>query len=252
MARFPCSRPGGVPGLYFKTVKQMKTADGISRGQAHEAMNQVEHTMKLMGVPDIQEAMSEAIKEQVFRKAIKSHLKLRGFRMKDSRFAEPYRIFQLQVPTDYDHSTQLTRFNEELQKKRSSYVSPEMTEEKFGRTTHPLRRGRKYEVSIRRIIHSSVTGEDILEFMDDHNFLGVGAKGLSLAYQLRPEDFPEECEIVTFDAKPALFTDEKKTVWVPCIATRLRREKGTAFIPEPFDNVTKENRAFLICFSWVE
>jgi len=128
--------------------------------------------------------------------------------------------FNLMVPDNYDHSTQLASFKK---KNREDFLfySDVITDEKFANATQRLIPGKTYKVKIFRTTHW-VYSEECLEFLKSQNAILVGAQGISLVWDLRKDNL---CfgRTISFDQKKALPTDQFDFHRVPFIT---RRENG--------------------------
>ena len=113
--------------------------------------------------------------------------------------------FQITIPEDYVHETQLAAFAKENREKFYSYDYG-ITDANYARVTNKLTPGKTYETKIFKIT-KRVTSEDSLVFLKPQKAILVGAQGISVAWQQAKERFPKGKWIVSFDEKEALWRD---------------------------------------------
>ena len=136
----------------------------------------------------------------------------------DIRF-ELLTLFELTVPKGYDHNTQLATFLKFAYKEsgRFDFCSGNITDTNYFKTTHKLIPGKTYFVKIFGI-KNSVTSDDCMAFLKSQRAIFVGAQGISLARQLKKEQFLTTKRTVSFDKKKALWTDDKGYHRMPVMA----------------------------------
>lgn len=120
----------------------------------------------------------------------------------DDRF-ELLSAFKLTVPKDYDHDKQLATFKGKADIQR---CNNNITDANFVKVTNKLVPGKTYLVKIFEI-KTIVISEECLAFLDSQRWIPVGAQGVSLAQQLKKEQFPVLKWTVSFDEKGALWID---------------------------------------------
>lgn len=132
---------------------------------------------------------------------------LRKYSLTNGYFGEPVTVFDLTVPVDYDHDTQIDRFGERVRKKKTTYCyNQSLTSGNFSKATNKLVPGKTYQVRIIPILRQ-VASKDCLAFLRKKNAILVGGQGLALAYDLGKDHFPINEWTVSFDEKEALHTD---------------------------------------------
>lgn len=133
----------------------------------------------------------------------------------DKRFGPAIKEFKLMVPADYNHEKQIDQFCEKTKKlKTTYYFNNDLTSENFSKATNKLEPGKTYKVKIFPIL-SRVTSEDCLKFLRKQNARLVGGQGLTLAQELKPNEFPVGKYTVSFDEKDAFWEDSSGYRRVP-------------------------------------
>lgn len=132
---------------------------------------------------------------------------LQKLSMQDKRFGPAIREFELTVPSDYNHESQIDQFAKKVKKlKTTYYYNDELTSKNFARATTKLEPGKTYKVKIFPIL-SGVTSEDCMNFLQKQKAMLVGGQGLTLAQDLKATEFPESKYTVSFDEKNTLWKD---------------------------------------------
>src|SRR3989344_7322656 len=93
--------------------------------------------------------------------------------------------FQITIPEDYDHATQLASFSKENREKFYSYNNS-ITDVNYAGVTNKLTPGKTYEVKIFGITQR-VPSEDCLAFLKTQTAVLVGAQGISVVWQQAKE-----------------------------------------------------------------
>lgn len=124
--------------------------------------------------------------------------------VKDDRFVL-INTFNLEVPADYNHDTQLASSKRE-NGREFAYYNEDITDWNFSSATTILRPGREFKVKIFQI-KATVSSEDCLEFLRTQKAVLVGAQGLALTRDKRGEELPQDRWTVSFDEKNYLFKD---------------------------------------------
>lgn len=119
--------------------------------------------------------------------------------------------FEITVPKDYDHNTQLATFASYAKKERFYYYNEAITDKNFAKATQKLVPGKTYSVKIFGI-KQRVSSEDCLMFLATQKAILVGAQGVSLVRQLKKDKFPVSRYTVSFDEKDALFVGGRHRV----------------------------------------
>lgn len=123
----------------------------------------------------------------------------------DERFGPAIREFELTVPADYDHDTQIDTFAKKAEKQGTAYFfDTRLTSKNFAKATNKLEPGKTYKVKIFPVLEM-VTNEDCISFYRKQHAILVGAQGLTLAKDLRAGEFPVDRGTVSSDEKDALW-----------------------------------------------
>ena len=131
----------------------------------------------------------------------------------DSRFT-PLNAFQITVPGNYNHPTQLASFARENREKFYFY-NDKITDENFKKATNKLI-GKTYEAKIFGIT-KRVSSEDCLAFLKTQKAILIGAQGISVVWQQAREQFPKGKWVASFDEKDALWRDAGGFHGVPSV-----------------------------------
>lgn len=133
--------------------------------------------------------------------------------------------FELTVPKKYDHGTQLATFAKFAKEKSEKfyYYNDDITDVNYSKATQKLVPGKTYGVKI-FWVKTRVTSEDCLAFLASQRAILVGAQGVSMARQLKKDQFPVGKWTVSFDEKDALWTDADGNHRVPYV---LRHSDGS-------------------------
>lgn len=114
--------------------------------------------------------------------------------------------YEITVPEDYDHNTQLESFRKEYLRV-FDVCEKQISDKNLAKVTDKLGPGKKYKVEIFRTI-SAVYPEDELAFLKKKKALLVGAQGLSLFWQLKKNELSvllrPGMEIISVDERDAL------------------------------------------------
>jgi len=120
-------------------------------------------------------------------------------------FGPAIKEFEITVPADYDHDTQIDTFAKKAKKLSTTYYyNDEITSANFSKATNRLTPGKAYRVKIFPIL-SRASSEDCLSFLWNQNALFVGAQGMTLVADLKGDELPAGKYTVSFD--------EKETLW---------------------------------------
>jgi len=136
----------------------------------------------------------------------------------DKRFGPPVAEFQLQVPADYNHDDQIGRFAKKAKGLPTTYYfNNDLTDEHFPNQTAKLIQGKAYKVKIFPIL-SRVLSEDCLKFLREQKAILVGAQGMTLVTELKPDKLPVGKYTVSFDKKETLWKDSEGYPRVPRVS----------------------------------
>jgi len=114
-------------------------------------------------------------------------------------------IFRFTVPSDYDHSIQLTNFSNKNRKKFYFY-NDAITDKNFAKATNQLIPGHTYEAKVFGIKSGKVVSSpDCLAFLKAQKAILVGAQGISVVWQQAKDNFPKGKRMVSFDEKDVLW-----------------------------------------------
>lgn len=131
--------------------------------------------------------------------------------------------FDLVVPSDYCHERALHFFQERNREEFGSYDSC-LSDENFSGVSYHLIPGNAYRARIYSIA-SKVTSEMCLEFLLGEGSFLAGAQGLSVAWLLKKEKFPNGKWVASFDKKEALWKDRERDHRVPMMQ---RNDRGVS------------------------
>jgi hypothetical protein len=170
---------------------------------------------------------------------------LRRLAISDKRFGPAVREFKLTVPGDYDDPTQIDQFGKKARAlKTTHYYNNALTSQNFANATNKLQPGKTYTVKIFPIL-SQVSSEDSLAFLRKQKAILVGGQGLTLAQELKGEEFPKGKWTVSFDEKEALWKDSDGHHGVPFVFART--DGDFLFVLGSFENDWYEDLC-LLCF----
>jgi len=114
--------------------------------------------------------------------------------------------FELTVPENYIHDRQLALFSKN-HKKEFYYYNDDVTDDHFSGVTDELKPGENCEVKIFQSTRSFSSEEGLAFLKMQPGIRLVGAQGLSLARQLKKEEFPVGKWTISLDNKDALWKD---------------------------------------------
>ena len=130
-------------------------------------------------------------------------------------FGAPLIDFELTVPTDYNHDTQIDTFAAKTKKLLTThYFNKNLTSSNFAKATNKLEPGKKYRVRIFPIL-STVSSVDCVIFLKKQGAILVGGQGVTLLQDQKADEFPVGKWTVSFDEKDALWTDSDGRHGVP-------------------------------------
>lgn len=125
----------------------------------------------------------------------------------DERFGPAIVEFELTVPTDYNHDTQIDTSGAKARKEKTTYYyNDDLTSKNFANATNKLVPGKTYKVKIFPILQT-VTSEGCMTFLRKQNAVLVGGQGATLVYDLAKDQLPKGKWTVSFDEKDALWED---------------------------------------------
>ncbi len=111
-------------------------------------------------------------------------------------FGSPISEFEVLVPENYNHFTQLDSF---VHRHHHEWeIKWWISDKNFAGASNKLVPGRSYKVRIFPIL-SKVTPSDCLEFLKKEKAILVNAQGLTLAWSLHKEKFPKDKWILSWD-----------------------------------------------------
>lgn len=117
-------------------------------------------------------------------------------------------IFEIQVPVDYNHNTQLGDFFFSARGKAGKFrqYEDELTDKNFSKVTHQLVPGKTYVVKI-FAIKEDVGSNECLTVLSSQKAALVGAQGLVLLWKNYRNKLPDDKNILSFDVKQGLWRD---------------------------------------------
>lgn len=124
--------------------------------------------------------------------------------VEDKRF-ELLNTIKLAVPGNYDHNHQLALFKEKNIDNFGGYNGC-ITDDHFSKVSHHLVPGETCLIKIFGLNQKLKTNE-CMAFLRSQNVLFVGAQGLSLLRELRPEIFPRVKWMVSLDEYVSLWNE---------------------------------------------
>lgn len=143
---------------------------------------------------------------------------LNKYAIEDKRFGPAISEFEITVPSDYVHDTQIDSFGKKTKKlKTTYYFNEELTSANFAKATNKLVPGKSYDVKIFPILKNGVPSQDCMNFLKKQNAILVGGQGITLLQSLKPELFPVGKYTLSFDEKDALWKGADGYHWVPYV-----------------------------------
>ncbi|MFA6338527.1 MAG: hypothetical protein WCW87_00475 [Candidatus Paceibacterota bacterium] len=120
--------------------------------------------------------------------------------------------FYLTIPSDYVSNTQVSSFCVEASKTKGKHtefcekflIPRNISDEDFSNVSDKLEPGKIYSVQILQVDEKTST-DDCLDFLIKNGALLVGMQGLTLAWQLKKECFPEGRWLTSLDYEKKLF-----------------------------------------------
>ncbi|MEI8223799.1 MAG: hypothetical protein WCG20_01610 [bacterium] len=135
----------------------------------------------------------------------------------DERFGPAIVEFELTVPTDYNHDTQIDTSGAKARKEKTTYYyNDDLTSKNFAKATNKLVPGKTYKVKIFPIL-STVTSEDCMALLRKQKAILVGGQGATLVYDLAKDKLPKGKWTASFDEKDALWKDADGDRRVPYV-----------------------------------
>ena len=132
---------------------------------------------------------------------------LQKLTINDKRFGPAIKEFEITVPLDYNHDTQIDQFGEKTKKlKTTYYYNDALTSKNFAKATNKLQPGKTYKVKIFPIL-ATVKSEDCMTFLGKQNAILVGGQGVTLVQDLKKEELPLDKWTVSFDERESLWKD---------------------------------------------
>jgi hypothetical protein len=117
----------------------------------------------------------------------------------DKRFGAPVVEFDLTVPMNYVHETQIdTSMAKAKNEKTTYYQNDDLNSKNFSNATTKLVPGKTYSVKIFPIL-SQVTSTDCMTFLQKQNCILTGGQGATLAYDLAKDKLPKGKWTISFD-----------------------------------------------------
>ncbi|MFZ4500074.1 MAG: hypothetical protein ACOYMZ_01070 [Minisyncoccia bacterium] len=133
--------------------------------------------------------------------------KLKKLAVIDQRFGPALVEFDLTVPMDYDDDKQIDQFGKKTKKLKTTYhYNDALKSSNYENATNKLEPGKTYLVKIFPVLET-VSSEDCMNFLKKQRAILVGGQGLTLAQDLKADEFPVEKWTVSFDEKDTLWSD---------------------------------------------
>jgi len=115
------------------------------------------------------------------------------------KFGPAIREFEITVPVDYNHDTQIDSSREKALRERTTrYYSDKLTSKNYAEASNELIPDRTYKVKIFPI-NSDTNYSEIIAFLEKQKTILVGGQGLTLVYDLAKDQLPKDKQIVSFD-----------------------------------------------------
>jgi hypothetical protein len=138
----------------------------------------------------------------------------------DKRFGVAIREFELTIPNDYDHDSQIdTSAKKTKNENTTHFYNDALTSKNFAKATNKLIPGKTYKVKIFPILQR-VTSEDCMAFLRKQNAILVGGQGATLVYDLAKDQLPKGKWTASFDEKDALWENADGGHGVPSVSAR--------------------------------
>lgn len=119
--------------------------------------------------------------------------------------------FQLTVPPDYDHTTQIDRFAGRVHESADiMFFEKNLTSKNFQDASIKLMPGKTYAVKIYPVFapkEQAVSSRDCLGFLRKQGAILTGVQGLTLVYDLKRDELPPEMWTLSFDEETALWSE---------------------------------------------
>lgn len=156
--------------------------------------------------------------------------------------------FDLEVPKDYRHETQLENFFWSRRGKSpiNQKYKDSITDRNFLDVSHKLVPGKTYVVEIFAInMNQRVTSDECLSWMILRGAVFVGAQGLAFVWSACREKLPVDKHIISLDEKNRLWKDGEGSFRVPYL--NLEHDGGWVMHLGHFENSLNEISC-IICF----
>ena len=152
----------------------------------------------------------------------------------------------IEVPSDYDHATQLASFEKKNCKKFYSY-NDFITDRNFPNPSRKLEPGKKYRVrAFKQIVSGETTSEERMAFLATQGAVYTGAQGASILWDQKHGQLPKGKWYCSFDEKERLFKDVDGNHRVPYVG--ISCDGGFDFRLDNFEHAWDEYY-IILCFS---
>lgn len=155
--------------------------------------------------------------------------------------------FELVIPGDYIHSTQLGEFI----KKNSFNWDIKINDDNFKNVSYKLIPGKIYKVEI-YITTKKCSSLHFLGFMEKEGMYFVGAQGLSVVLQYKKKELPIMKCIVSYDKERALYNDRFVGIRVPRVSIGLNNKWVVYLDPFLHEEHFFSGEYCLLCFRDIE
>lgn len=201
------------------------TQDLSTEGQNKQIKRFIEDAANSVTIDDIvklgfsKESAQEIIKNgNILQSDVKTAVieSLKKLSIIDKRFGVPFE-FEVIVPADYDHDTQIDTFGKRVRKEKTTYYyNDDFTSKNFAKATNKLEPGKKYRVKLFPVLET-VTSIDCMNFLRKQNAILAGGQGVTLVYDQAKDKLPKDKWAVSFDEKDALWKDADGSHRVPYV-----------------------------------
>ncbi len=188
--------------MSFLKLKTM--TEKITSNQENRLTDLFRDALRALGLSkeEAQEIISSGGTLQIEIKPI-----LKRLAISDKRFGPAIKEFELTVPADYNHDTQIDTSAKKAKKEKTTYYyNDDLNSKNFAKATNKLVPGKTYKVKIFPIL-ATVTSEDCMTFLRKQNAVLAGGQGATLVYDRAKDQLPKGKWTVSFDEKEALWED---------------------------------------------
>ena len=196
-------------------ITEKFTSDPMTEGQLKAIKRLLEDGINSFNSGDLvnlgftkEEAQEIFKKGNLIQDEIKTFMTalLKKFAIIDKRFGIPVE-FNLTVPADYNHDTQIDASAQKAKKEKTTYYyNNDLNSKNFSKATRKLEPGKTYRVKMITILET-VTSEDCMNISRRYNGILAGGQGVTLVYDVAKEKLLKGKWTISFDEKDALWED---------------------------------------------